>query len=199
MPLPAPAPRSRRHTRTIECHGYLRDDGLWDIEATIVDAKSYPYVEPYRGERAPGSDVHRMSVRLTLDDEFIVRDIAVDMPATPYPNCPNAGPRFQALVGARVGAGWRRAVNDAVGGAKGCTHVRELLFPMATVAFQTIQGWPEKHPGEQPLRQMPLDSARERFVDGCFAWAADGDMIADLYPSLSTRGQPGAGHSQPKR
>ncbi|MEZ5659728.1 MAG: DUF2889 domain-containing protein [Burkholderiaceae bacterium] len=197
MALPAPTPRTRRHTRTIECHGYERDDGLWDIEATIVDTKSYPYTEPYRGAREPGSDVHRMSVRLTLDKQFTVQAIAVDMPATPYPGCPDAAAGFQSLVGASVAAGWRRRVNEAVGGVRGCTHVRELLGPMATVAFQTIQGWPENRPDSQPLKQMPLDRARAAFVDGCFAWAADGDMVADLYPSLSTRG--GTDHSQPKR
>ena len=32
MPLPAPAPRTLKHTRAIECTGYEREDGLWDIE-----------------------------------------------------------------------------------------------------------------------------------------------------------------------
>ncbi|MEZ5651612.1 MAG: DUF2889 domain-containing protein [Burkholderiaceae bacterium] len=198
MALPAPVSRTHRHTRTIESQGYLRDDGLWDIEATIVDSKTYPYTEPYRGAREPGSDVHRMSVRLTLDDSFTVHEIAVDMPATPYPNCPKAAAAFQTLVGAKIGAGWRKRVNEAVGGVRGCTHVRELLGPMATVAFQTIQGWPQDRGDGQAIRQMPLDRARSAFVDGCFAWARDGEMVADLYPSLSTRTGSGD-HSQLKR
>ncbi len=198
MALSAPAARTRRHTRTIESHGYLRDDGLWDIEATIVDTKSYGYTEPYRGARTPGSDVHRMSVRLTLDDQFVVHAIEVDMPATPYPNCAGAAPAFDALVGARVGAGWRKRVNEAVGSVRGCTHVRELLFPMATVAFQTIQGWPEDTGDAKPMTKMPIERVRQGFLDGCHGWARDGDMVADLYPSLSTRDLP-TDHSQPKR
>ncbi|MEZ5741621.1 MAG: DUF2889 domain-containing protein [Burkholderiaceae bacterium] len=191
MTLSAPAPRIPRHTRHIHCEGYLRDDGLWDIEASIIDTKAYPYAEPYRGLRPVGSEVHHMAIRLTLDDSLEVKAIEVQMPQTPYPDCPGAARNFQSLVGARVGAGWRRIVNEKVGGTRGCTHVRELLFPMATVAFQTIRGWPEEH--GQPLvrRKMPDDQARQGFVDGCHAWAADGEMIADLYPALSTRDKPG--------
>jgi hypothetical protein len=31
MPLSDPAPRQLAHTRAIECKGYERADGLWDI------------------------------------------------------------------------------------------------------------------------------------------------------------------------
>src|SRR3970282_2145791 len=40
MPLPNPAPRRLMHTRAIECTGYERDDGLWDIEAHLTDTKT---------------------------------------------------------------------------------------------------------------------------------------------------------------
>ena len=39
MPLPPPAPRDLKHTRTIVCQGYEREDGLWDIEARLTDTK----------------------------------------------------------------------------------------------------------------------------------------------------------------
>ncbi|WP_414708625.1 DUF2889 domain-containing protein [Ramlibacter sp.] len=45
---------------------------------------------------------------------------------------------MQAMVGVRMGPGWRQALEKALGGAKGCTHLRELLFNMArrdAVAF----------------------------------------------------------------
>ncbi|MEA3155677.1 MAG: hypothetical protein QOK44_3266, partial [Betaproteobacteria bacterium] len=31
MSFPAAAPRTHVHTRSVEYHGYRRDDGLWDI------------------------------------------------------------------------------------------------------------------------------------------------------------------------
>ena len=105
MSLPAPAPRRHLHTRTIRCDGYLRDDGLWDIEAQIVDTKAYRYTEPFRGVREPGSAVHDMIVRLTVDSTMTVRDIAVSIEAHPYATCLEAVPAFQSLIGARIGGG----------------------------------------------------------------------------------------------
>ena len=40
MPLTNPAPRKLMHTRAIDCKGYERADGLWDIEAHLVDTKT---------------------------------------------------------------------------------------------------------------------------------------------------------------
>jgi len=184
MALPAAAPRRHLHTRTIACEGFQRDDGLWDIEARIVDTKTYAYDEPIRGHRRPGDPVHQMAVRLTLDAEMVVRDIAVDMPDTPYDACQGAAPSFGSLIGRRVGPGWRSAVNECVGGTRGCTHVRELLFPMATVAFQTMVGWGEDA-DESAARQTGADGARPYFLDGCTAWAADGDIVVKLYPQFA--------------
>ena len=41
MTLSTPAPRKHRHTRTIHAEGFLREDGLWDIEARMIDSKTY--------------------------------------------------------------------------------------------------------------------------------------------------------------
>lgn len=39
MPLSAPVPRVMRHRRAITVEAYLREDGLWDIEARLTDTK----------------------------------------------------------------------------------------------------------------------------------------------------------------
>lgn len=188
MSLSTPAPRRHLHTRTIVCEGFHRDDGLWDIEGRIVDTKTYPYEEPDRGPRAPGDPVHHMAVRLTLDERMVVRAIEVDMPETPYSTCAGAAPAYQGLVGRQVGLGWRRAVNECVGGTRGCTHVRELLFPMATVAFQTMSGWKEQSQPQDAPEEMPAGAGgRPYFIDGCKSWAADGPMVARLYPRFAVR------------
>ena len=110
MNLPPPAPRTHKHTRRITCEGYRRDDGLWDIDARIVDTKTYRYTEPDRGPRAVGEPGHDMSVRLTIDDAMIVRDIEVVFSSNPYAACLGAAPNFKGLIGAKVGLGWRKAV-----------------------------------------------------------------------------------------
>lgn len=189
MALPPAAPRKPLHIRSIVCEGFHRDDGDFDIEARILDVKAYGYTEPFRGRRAPGDPVHDMTVRLTVSPDMQVRAIEVDMPETPYGTCQGARAAFQGLKGAHIGPGWRKAVNEAVGGVRGCTHVRELLFPMATVAFQTIGGWSSDEPqtsAEQP-REAPLRrSERPYFLDGCISWASDGEIVAQLHPEYAT-------------
>jgi hypothetical protein len=115
-----------------------------------------------------------MQVRLTLDASMTVREIAVTTNHSPYDVCPSVAPGYQRLVGARIGAGWRKAVAEAVGRTKGCTHITELLMPMATVAFQTMGSW----------KQGPAEAAgaKPHFIDGCRAWAADGPVVKKLFP-----------------
>jgi hypothetical protein len=186
MNLPPPAPRRHKHTRKISCEGYLREDGLWDIEAQIVDTKPFAYREPFRGLRAPGEAVHDMALRLTLDKDMVVRDIEVAMRSVPYAPCLGIEAAFKQLIGKKVGAGWRRAVQECVGGVKGRTHLRELLLPAATVAFQTLSGWPEDgQPETKPDPGCPTE--RPYFVDGCKAWAADGEIVATFYPRFQRK------------
>ena len=181
MSLSDPAPRRHLHTRTIACEGFEREDGLFDIEARIVDTKTYEVNEPYRGRRAPGTPVHDMQLRLTLDRAMTVRDIEVTTNHAPYDPCPTVAPAYKALVGARVGGGWRKAVAEAVGRTRGCTHITELLMPAATVAFQTMGSWPKE--GQVATEEHP-DTAKKRpyFIDGCKAWASDGPVVERLFP-----------------
>jgi hypothetical protein len=187
------SPRRLMHTRRIESQGFRREDGLWDIEARIVDTKPFAYEEPYRGHREAESDVHNIAIRLTLDDDFVVHDIEVLMPAVPYPSCAGAIPNFKLLIGVKVGAGWRKAVQAVVGSTKGCTHARELLFPMATVAFQTLFGWEDEAESQQEKERRAQREAmrgqqagRPHFMDGCHSWASDGEVVATLYPQFFT-------------
>src|SRR5262249_46399742 len=102
MPLSKPAPRRHLHTRRITCEGYERDDGLFDIEARIIDTKTYATEDPYRGHRDAGMHVHDMQVRLTLDRSYTVKAIETTTNDAPYDICPTVAPGYQALVGARV-------------------------------------------------------------------------------------------------
>ena len=57
------------HTRHVECRGYERDDGLWDIEGHLVDTKPYdmPNDDRVSGKIAAGEALHEMWIRLTVD------------------------------------------------------------------------------------------------------------------------------------
>jgi hypothetical protein len=184
------------HNRRVECEGYRRTDGLWEIEGRIVDTKPFAVDEPYRGHRPAGSDVHNIAIRLTIGEDFVVRDIEVLMPEVPYPTCSGAIPNYRKLIGARIGAGWRKAVNAVVGSTSGCTHARELLFPMATVAFQTLYGWEDAtaSPEEKARRaareaadrkDQGADPDQPQFLNGCYSWSSEREVVARLYPRFA--------------
>ena len=136
MPLPVPAvQRKHIHTRRIACEAYEREDGLWDVEANMTDVKTY---DTERGKA--GQPMHDMWVRLTLDTQFVIQGIESAMDAYPQQTCPHAVNPMQELIGVKIGAGWQRDVRQRIGGALGCTHLRELLAPMATTAMQAMGG-----------------------------------------------------------
>src|SRR3954454_24954269 len=138
MPLSRPAPREHLHSRRVTCQGFRRDDGLWDIEGHLTDVKTYGFGNDDRGTIEPGDPIHEMWIRLTLDDGFAVRAVEVVTDKSPFAVCPAITPNFQRLVGLRIAAGWTARVRELLGGVEGCTHLVELLGPVATTAFQTI-------------------------------------------------------------
>lgn len=111
MPL-SPKPRRHLHTRTIQLEGYFRDDGLFDIEAHIVDRKTYSYESRWRGTVAAGYPVHDMWLRLSVDGDLVVREVDAAMDVQPYTMCSDILDNFQRLIGLRIGgAGTARSVS----------------------------------------------------------------------------------------
>ena len=80
--LPAPAPREAVHTRSIVCRSFRREDGLVDVDGRFIDTRPYQYDSPWRGDCPPGSALHNMQLRLTLDRERrIVALVSATAPA----------------------------------------------------------------------------------------------------------------------
>ena len=129
MPLPEASHRKHVHTRTIDCRGYEREDGLWDIEAHMIDTKNYQFRNNWRGEMQIGEPLHEMLLRVTIDDDFLIRDVIAVTDNAPFKMCPDISPAYKALIGVKMGPGWRKAIRMKVGGIQGCTHLTELLFP----------------------------------------------------------------------
>jgi hypothetical protein len=180
----AAAPRTHVHTRSVEYRGYRRDDGLWDIEADLTDAKTYTHSTPERGIMQAGQPVHGMAIRLTVDDEMKITDIAVRMPAAPFPECQQAKPPMSRLIGCTLGRGWRKTIEQALGGTQGCAHLRELLFNMATAAYQTIPLY------RHHLRRLaglpePVLKHPPAHLGQCLAWDFDGPVVKRHKPEFA--------------
>jgi hypothetical protein len=183
MTLPSPARRRHLHTRQIVFRSYLRDDGLWDIEAELADSKTYAFELHDRGTIQPDELIHGMAIRVTIDDAMVVKDIQAVMPHVPFPQCTLVVAPMQAVIGLKMGAGWRGELERAIGGTMGCTHLRELLFNIATAAYQTIPSY-RHHEGRMTggpvnFTESPLHLGK------CMTWAVDGDATSRFLPDFA--------------
>jgi hypothetical protein len=138
MPLPKSTPRKLLHTRVIQLRGYEREDGLIDIEAHMTDTKPYTFSNIERGTIPAGDPLHEMWLRLTIDQSLTIQAVQAAMDSTPHSVCPAIIPNFQRLVGISIAKGFLKAAAQQLGGIDGCTHLRELLAQMGTVAYQTM-------------------------------------------------------------
>ena len=180
--LPVPVPRRPVHTRRISFEGFLRDDGLWDIDCTLSDTKAEAIHMRERGLLPAGEPVHLLRVRLTLDDHLTIRGVQTAAVNAPFEECqaPAAAP-MQKLVGLTMGPGWRKAIEGVIGGVGGCTHLRELVFNAATAAFQMIPHHRATQRGQKDDSATP-DGKPPFYMGQCMTWAFDGPVVQRLAP-----------------
>ena len=186
MPLSEPAERDHIHTRAFDCRGYRRKDGLWDIEGRLADTKTYGFPNDYRGEIAAGEAIHGMAIRMTVDDDFVIRAIEVVTDDSPFAMCGDITANFQGLVGETVGAGWRQKIRRVVGGVRGCTHLTELMGVLAATAFQTIYPLRNRTTSTQsaPSGTVPGPRPRPPMLDTCHALAATSPIVQRYWPEF---------------
>lgn len=129
---------------------------------------------------APRKPLHDMWLRLTVDENFVVRGAEAVTDAGRFALCPAITPRFAMLEGLQIGSGWMRKVREVVGGVNGCTHLVELLGPMATVAYQTIGSSRETTADDGASKTKPT------YLDRCHALASDGAVVRENFPEWYT-------------
>ena len=187
MPLSPPADRELLHTRRIELNGYRRADGLYDIEARIVDTKSYAFSNHDRGVIEPGVPLHGMLARMTVSEDMVITGFEAVTEYGPYAICPSAAPNFARLAGLKIGRGFIKAANERVGGVHGCTHLRELLGQMGTVAFQTLYAVRSKRPPAADAAPNATETADKPMMLGtCLAYAPDSPVVQRQWPAFYT-------------
>jgi hypothetical protein len=174
MPLPpSNAPRTLTHSRRASFEGFRRADGLWDIEAHMVDVKPQDYFLS-SGTRHTGTPVHDMRVRITIDRQFNVLAAEVAIDGAPYDgHCSAIAPDYAKLVGLNLMHGFRKALRDRLGGALGCSHLSELVAQLPTIAMQTFAGEVRDNEdrGHKPFQ-----------LDRCHALETHGEAVRRYYP-----------------
>jgi hypothetical protein len=185
MGLPESAPRDKKHHRKIDCEGFLREDGLWDIDAHMVDTRSYDcgYDELHRGGviRA-GEPVHDMWLRFTIDLDFLIHDVRAASDETPFGICPRAADAMRELIGLRIGSGWRKQVRERIGSNQSCTHLMDLLGQLTATAYQTLHAALE----EREAARESFGEARDKppIIDTCLALSSSGEVVKKRWPEF---------------
>jgi hypothetical protein len=162
------------HTRQVVCTGYERDDGLFDIEGLLLDTKGIDTDFPYGVVPANGV-LHRMRIVMTLDRKLVIRHIEAISEQAPTPVCSHINQAYASLVGVSIGPGFKNRVAERVGGVKGCTHLTELLGPMATTAIQTLAPVIQKQLRQRADGDPDFQMPRHWVIGTCHAYHPDGD------------------------
>ena len=189
MPLTSPSPRKSLHDREISCTGFHRSDGLWDIEGRLTDRKNYSIENENRGQVNAGEPIHDMWIRVTLDDNLLIINVEAATDASPYSICPDITKNFNRLKGITIGPGWRRLVQSRVGGIHGCTHLVELLGPIATVAYQTIFSKKAESIKNPNLNQSKINTVKSRntrqprLLNTCHAFSENTTVVKKIWPN----------------
>jgi len=176
--LSPPADREDRHYRQISCRGYARKDGLLDIEGELIDTKAYDFPSSTHGVITSGTPVHHMQVRISIDFNMVIQHAEAVTLHGPYAICPKGAENITGLIGLQIGPGWKRKVQTAIGGPKGCTHITELMGPMATTAFQTLYGEKarKKRDAVGADQNHELKTPLPSLTNSCIAYAEHDDV-----------------------
>jgi hypothetical protein len=172
--------RDEIHRRVLDLRFYRRSDGLYEVEGSLLDTKAHPFRRQLaQQDTPPGAPLHDITLRLVIDETLHVRDAVATMQVTPFGVCREAATTVLQLKGLHIGRGWNRKVRELLGGAASCNHLAELLGPMATTVLQ----------GLAPQRQARINEpeqhqARMAKVDSCYAYAAEREVVARLWPEL---------------
>lgn len=172
--------REELHHRQIDLRFYKRSDGLYEVVGRLVDTKSHPFRRQLAPADTPAhTPVHDIAAHLVIDDGMLVHEAFATMHATPFELCPQAAQALALLRGLSLRKGWNRQVRELLGGTASCTHIVELLAPMATTAYQ----------GLAPMRLEEInrpgsEAQRLAKVDSCYAYGAGRDVVARLWPHL---------------
>jgi hypothetical protein len=175
MALPLAAPeRQLKHRRSIDVQIFARGNGLWEVDARLIDTKTRD-IPIAGGTRRAGEPVHEMLLRLVVDEQLNVVEAGSDTLWMPYPgHCADHGDAYSRLVGLNLLKGFRQAVKERLGGVLGCTHITEMCQVLPTAVIQAFAG----------IVINTRDDAEQRpfQIDRCHALRADGEAVRTFYP-----------------
>lgn len=163
------------HTRSITMNSFLREDGLWELEANLVDVKAYDFPTKQSGMHRAGDPVHDMTIVLLVTRDGAITDVQARYAAAPYgPACMAIEEAYRGLIGLHLLRQFRNAVRERFGRIDGCTHMSELVVLLPTVFVQSLSA---------QRREQAQQAGRKPFqLDGCHALALTSPTVREFYP-----------------
>ena len=167
------------HFRRVDMRAFRRSDGLYEVEGRVTDRKPFDFIPGGDGEVVTATNpIHDMGLRIVYDGDLMVHDISTFMDATPYPACIGGGLALRAMIGVRIGGGWGKEVRNRLAGAHSCTHLMELLIPMATAAIQSLS------PMRNTMPDRLDDTGRPVKIDSCYGYAETTEVVRRRWPAF---------------
>ena len=177
--------RQELHLRRVEMRGYARSDVLFEVEGRVIDSKPRDFMPPTGGRAVRANEpIHDMGVRLVFDEDLLVHAVETFTNASPFPICVDGGSALQSVVGLRMVSGWSAEVKKRLSGPRACTHLMEMLIPLATTAFQALS--------EIRLARPLVDATgRPHKLDSCYAYGATREVVLRNWPAFHRPDDPG--------
>ncbi len=150
--------------------GHMKNDGPACLERA---RRRHPEVRFTYGTEM---GIHPLALSVAED-----RAMEVVTDDSPYKICADITKDFQKLVGLRLVAGFNQRVKERLGGTKGCTHLVELMGPIATAAYQTVFTAKGGGKWRDPAAG---DKRKPRFLDTCHALASDSPVVKQYWPDF---------------
>lgn len=180
IPMPAtpsnPPTRRPVHIRRFECTGFERSDGLFDIESRMTDTKTTDSDLLFKVVPA-GSPIHAMRIVVTIDAKLVIHHIEAHTDVSPSRYCTEINAAYASLKGVTIGAGFMKEVKSRLSGPNGCTHLTEMLGPIATTAIQTLMGLSNRPKETRQAADESGHVAALPMTDTCYAWRAGGEVV----------------------
>lgn len=171
------AERRLLHRRAIDVQVFAREDGLFDVEASLQDTKTRD-IPLATGLRRAGEPLHDMLLRLVVDRELNVLAATSETRGMPYPGrCSEHGDAYAGLAGLNLLKGFRAGVKERLAGTRACTHLTELSQVLPTAVIQAFAGIViDTREGDAGSGQPPFQ------IDKCHALRSDGPVVQTHYP-----------------
>ncbi len=170
------------HARRIDVATYDYDEHRIIVEGFLKDNR-FQDTRLLTGETFPRGAIHHMSLRLLVNcSTFLIEDVDVEMLTVPREFCRETMNCLAPIKGLTITRGFTAKVKKLAGGARGCTHLLELLQAVSQAVFQGVA----THQSREPAGYEPEQTKRivQYLTNTCYAWREDGPFV-DLFRQLS--------------